>query len=232
MFLDTSKSIYFVTIVAVANILLAFIYGSNGYEAFVTLSIVLAIMFTWQLVQAANRIFHSKSWLIFKILALPVLMFCWFLIVIAEMLSIFKPSVAPGVVIPPIHLWLIVIGSASYFLPRNTSSVKEVSVTQLTIRAVATLFSIMTLFIAALDFYDNSSALKNVILVIAIELQYIMNYVVLKTNYLGAALNLATRITQKLHLDEGELGFYLIMFLVGLPFFAPFIAIIAIGWIR
>ncbi len=87
----------------------------------------------------------------------------------------------------------------------------------------------MVLFIAVLVFYDNEAKYKSLILILAVQLQYLMNHIITKTDYLKRSHILATHLTQRLKINGNDVGQYLIIFIVGLPFILPLATVLLVG---
>jgi hypothetical protein len=207
-------------LISVLNIVMAILFSKNGYEAFVTASVAIGILFTILYLDTIRLTFQSKVWLIVKLLCIPLFAFVWFLVVIGVMLTISRNAYMPNINVPAVNWWLILIGTLPYLLPRlNFLRSKSPRYTLLSI--ITTIYSVVVFLIAAIDFNSSRSLSHNIILVLAIQLQYLMNYAVLKTNYLEKSLASANNLVARLKLAGNGFGMFIVITIVGLPFFIP-----------
>lgn len=219
-------------LVSVFNIALAILYSRNGYEAFVTVSVALGILFTLLTINTLRLTFKSKGWLIAKLLSIPLLAFIWFVVVAEVMLTISKDAYGPSVNTPNVNWRLILTGSVPYMLPRLNTLRSNSSLKYLFLSMLVTVYSVVVLLIASIDFKTSDSLSHNIILVLAIELLYLMNFAVLKTNYIDKSLTFSNNLVTKLRLVGSDFGSYIIIAIVGLPFFIPLASVIALSFIK
>jgi hypothetical protein len=218
-----------VAAISMFNIVLAYVFGNNGYEAFVTLSIALGILITWQSLQLLRLLFKSHTWLILKLLGAAALGFFWFLVIGGVMLSISRDAYDPSATTPDVNWLVVLIGTVPYLLPRLGLYKTDAGFTKTAIGTVTTLYSVIVLFVAALGFYDSEARYQSLILVLAVQLQYLMNHVILNTGYLDRALAAGVQLSSQLKLGSSSFGRDLTIFLVAIPFFAPLAIVLLAG---
>ena len=217
---------------SIFNVILSYVFGNNGYEAFITLSIALGILITWQSLQLARHLFQSKTWLIIKLLGLVLLGFFWFIVIAGVMLSVSGNAYDPTVSVPNVNWLIVIIGTGPYLLPQLSFYKIKVGFHKTATGMLTTLYSVMVLFIAALGFYNNQAKYQGLVLVLAIQLQYLMNHVIIRTDYLNRSHATATNIARRLKINGNDLGQNLTIFLVGLPFFMPLMIVLLVSSIN
>lgn len=216
---------------SVFNILLAYIFGNDGYEVFITISIALGLLITWQSIQLLRINFASNNWLVIKAIYALILCSFWFIIIAGVMLSVSRDAYDPNVVVPSINWLVVCFGVLPYMLPRLLYGTK-MSFTQSVVGFVTTLYSVLVLFVAMLGFYNSTTRFGSILLVLAIQLQYLMNHLAVKTNYIEKSHVRATKWAIKLKIANSDAGKYFIVLSVGLPFIVPLLVVLAVSAIK
>jgi hypothetical protein len=124
-----------------------------------------------------------------------------------------------------VNAWVIIIGVIPYLIPRIGLYKREGSATKLGIGVVATFISILILFMAFIGLNNRSLGSGSLLLVIAVQLQLIMNYVIVRMNYVTASRNAIIRWCLRRDIKDESSQSALILVLSGLPFIVPMIVI-------
>lgn len=211
---------------------MAYVFGNDGYEAFVTMAIALGLLLSWQLIGLTRLLFQSRSWLVIKFLGTLLIGFFWFIsmggVIMATAQNIFDPLVQA----PPVNWLVVLVGTIPFLMPRiaayrlNTDPVKAL------MGVLASLFSIIVLCVAVIGYFDNDAMFRDLILVLAVQLQYLMNHAINKTDYLPRSHAYATSLTRRLNLKMSIHNLDITLLIVGLPFFLPLIIISLISMLR
>lgn len=230
----SNKNIPFSLIVVIScfNVILSYAFGNNGYEAFITVSIALGILISWQSVQMFSLIRRSHSWLVVKAIYALALTFFWFVIISGVILSISRGSYDSKVITPNINWLIVLIGTIPYLLPRIIHGRSDLNFNKAAVGWVTTLYSVMVLFIAVLGFHDSRSEFGSILLVLAIQLQYLMSHLAAKTSYLERSHASALKLVRKLRLERSDFGKYIIITLVGVPFIVPLVIVLFVSAIK
>lgn len=226
---DITSSLAYVLLASLFNVALAYLFGNNGYEAFITISIAVGFLLTWQSFNLVPLLFKSKVWLIIKLVGLLPLAFVWFVAVAGVILSVSTNAHDPSVSTPSINWLIVILGTLPFLVPRVAIYKATAGFQKTAIGLLVSLYSIIVLYIAALGFYDNNASNKNLILVIAVQLQYLMNYLITRTNYLHRSQVLAKNLAQHLSISHKDTGDYLMILIVGLPFILPLAIVLLIS---
>lgn len=221
-----------VLIISLVNILLAYIYSKSGYEAFITVSIALGLLFTLLSISSLRLIFRSSYWLIVKLIFVPLIAFMWFMIICGVMLSVSPSAYSPNKSLPDINWWIVIIGTLPYLLPRLNLISSKQTLKHSIISMLYVLYSVMVLLIAAISFHSPNASEKNIMLILGIQLQYLMNYAVLKTNYLEKSLYFSNKTARKFNIHNNDLGTYFVVIVVGLPFILPLAVVLIASSLR
>lgn len=225
---NRNTSFLFIVVVLIINVILSYTFGNNGYEAFITVSLALGILITWQSIKMFRLIQDSNSWMIVRAIYILALIFFWFVVLSGVILSVSSSSYDPKGITPDINWLIVLIGTIPYLLPRLISIQNDFSFNKAAVGWVTTMYSVMVLFIAVVGFYNSTSRFGNIMLVMAVQLQYLMNHLTVKTNYLERSHGSALKLVNNLHFEKSDFGKYIIIAVVGLPYIAP-LAIVLIG---
>ncbi len=217
---DASNFLY-VLLVSGLNIILAYAFSKSGYEAFITVCIALGMLFTLLSLHIVKLILKGNYWQGFKLLCVPVVAFVWFLVIAGVLLSVSPSAYSADKSLPTIKWWIVLVGTLPYLMPRlNFVSAKR-SLKYSFLSMLTVLYSVAILLIAAIGFHNPSAPEKNILLVIGVQLQYVMSYAVLKTNYIQKSLDFSNKLAKRLNLHNNDLGSYIVVLTVGLPFILP-----------
>ncbi|RZJ14411.1 MAG: hypothetical protein EON51_19245 [Acinetobacter sp.] len=222
-----SLAVTFILLVftAIANVILAFIYGNEGYEAFLAVCFGLLIIFIWQsygIIAAFIRKYGKFSIL----LSLPVVVLLWVLVLPAIMGTITYDT--PGAVNHDINWMLVVLGIIPFGVQTLFSKRKNTSLTSVAVGMTVTIYSVFVVFIGAILFYDTSSSFSNIGLVIAFEFQLIMNFLIIRAGYFDRALTYANaQLAKHPHLPESVQRYYIVA-VCGAPLVIPLVIIIGL----
>lgn len=205
------------------SVFVAYYFGHNGYEAFVATSLGILLLMGFQTIRSIQILFEGHHWLITKAVLSAITCCVLILSFVCEMLLITAAGHDPRVMIPHTN-WIIAGALAAAYSIRNVRRSKPTQTYSWSMLDIlASLYSILILYIASLNFYSNVHVTHNVILVLAGQLQYILLYIILRTGYvqwvvsygqekLGSPTNLFSLQTERS-------GLYI--FLAALPFFLP-----------
>ncbi|QQS19757.1 hypothetical protein IPL85_05840 [Candidatus Saccharibacteria bacterium] len=218
----------YVVLALLFSLLTAFIFGNEGYEAFVTIAIALGLLISWQLIHLAKLIFQSKDWVIVKLVGITSLVFFWFVSVATIALAISKDAFGSGVHTPSINWAVVLVGTLPFLVPRISAYRLNANTKNTIIGILASLYSIIVLYVAVIGYYDTDASYRSVILVLALQLQYLMSFVITRSNYLNQSHAYAVSLTRRLKIIDSEKGQYLILFIVGLPFILPLATVLLI----
>jgi hypothetical protein len=211
---------------AIISLALAYKFGNNGYEVFITICIALGLWATWLLLLSVRAVCKSKEWLLIKCINCLLLFILWLIIICAALLATSKSAYSPSVIIPQVSWGIVVLGVILYVIPRINVQSFKISAQRLMAEWLATLYAMLVLFIAVVSYFNKPVTSNAVVLVLAVQLQYLMYTLVTRTNYLQQSYQLAVKANSKWGLQHSEWGTALVIFLVGLPFSAPLVIVL------
>jgi|GEM_PF-2793851 len=231
-----TPELLYISVAAVATLVLSYAKGNEGYEAFISTSIALWIFVTWLTLRVVRLIFARKQWwLIGKLLAALGMIGMWCMVAIAIMIVVTHQGADPRITVPHVHWLIVLLGVAGYLVPRFFTHQSKTPTRKIAFGWLAAIFAIVTLFLAGNAYYDSSSHFRSIILVLALQLQYIMCFVVVKTDYIAWAEQKAKRINTFTYLQvqkHPENEIYAPVLLVGLPIFLPLLVVLAMTLVR
>jgi hypothetical protein len=190
----------------------------------------LGVLITWQLFGLAKYLFGSKTWLIVKILGLVPLAALWCLAAMTVMSMLSSSLHGPSVTPPPMNWPLVLLGTVPFLLTRLFFRGKQLDLKQQISGVVLSFYSIVMLFVAILGYYGSTTRFGGVLLVVAVQLQYIMSYVVTQTNYLSRSHDFTARLLgPDFAKADDSAGQYVYVAIVGLPFIIPLALVLLIS---
>jgi hypothetical protein len=227
---NEATSLIYLIVASLLSVLLAYIFGNEGYEALITTAIALGFLITWQLLVLTRLLFRTKAWLIIKIIGLlPIGLPSLFLLpsfIISPLPGIYNPAISP----PSVNWFVVCIGTLPFLIPRLLGYKIKVGSKKILIGSITSIYSLMVLYIAVIGFYDNESKYRSLILVLAVQLQYIMSYTVTRTNYLNRSHDFAVNLLKRLRISSNDdAGQNIIIFIVGLPFILPLAVVLLVS---
>jgi hypothetical protein len=227
---NEATSLIYLIVASLLSVLLAYIFGNEGYEALITTAIALGFLITWQLLGLARLLFRTKAWLIIKIIGLLPIGFIWFIAVASVISSISSGIYNPAISPPSVNWFVVCIGTLPFLIPRLLGYKIKVGSKKILIGSITSIYSLMVLYIAVIGFYDNESKYRSLILVLAVQLQYIMSYTVTRTNYLNRSHDFAVNLLKRLRISSNDdAGQNIIIFIVGLPFILPLAVVLLVS---
>jgi hypothetical protein len=227
---NEATSLIYLIVASLLSVLLAYIFGNEGYEALITTAIALGFLITWQLLVLARLLFRTKAWLIIKIIGLLPIGFIWFIAVASVISSISSGIYNPAISPPSVNWFVVCIGTLPFLIPRLLGYKIKVGSKKILIGSITSIYSLMVLYIAVIGFYDNESKYRSLILVLAVQLQYIMSYTVTRTNYLNRSHDFAVNLLKRLRISSNDdAGQNIIIFIVGLPFILPLAVVLLVS---
>jgi len=205
-------------ILGIFSIFISFMYGVDGIEVFLALHLLTGILLAYYAFELVKLLFNSKVWLIIKLFGLVVAGFSLFFsfgIVIIPFSNV--ESSSSNTYLQTLNWGVLLIILVSYLFNRFILDRKNgLTSYQLSVNAVSTILSLGVMFAAFSFFVSSESLLKNLVLVIAIELQFIANYVYTQTNYLEMVHKriIQTNFYRRL---GGDLQLGVLVTILGLP---------------
>ena len=140
-----------------------------------------------------------------------------------------RNTLEPSINLPAVNPWVILLGIIPYLIPRLGLFKKDTSATKIGIGLVATFISIVVLFVAFIGLTSSAHTADNrLLLVIAVQLQLVMNYVVVRTNYLEASREITIRECKKRGIYDETSQRTCILVITGLPFIATMVLALAL----
>lgn len=155
----------------------------------------------------------------------------WCMLVIAIMIVVTHSGADPRAAIPHSNWFIVCFGVAGYLVPRFFTHKHNTPPQNIAFGWLAAIFAIIMLFVAGNTYYDSVSHFRNIILVLAVQLQYIMCFVMVKTDYVAWASAVAKRVNG-LKSMQPENEIYAPVVLVGLPMFLPLFVVFALTLAR
>jgi hypothetical protein len=207
---------------AVLTIMLSYLFGNDGHEAFLTTTLALGILMTWLSIQLIRLNFGSRQWFAVKLFALIPLSFLWFVSVSVVMLAVL-PNGHESLAV---NWFVVAMSTLPYFFNRLEAVKKSRGIS---IDVAATLYSLLILYVAGLSFREGQSPLKNLLLVIAMQLQLIMAYLTISSGLLQKAHVVVNRYLKRFKMDTTDFGLLIGALVLGLPFFLPVIIVIVLS---
>lgn len=217
---DTPTLAYLVC-ASLFSLAIAYIFGNDGYEAFATTAIALGLLLSWQLINIARLLFRSNIWLIVKFVGALMLGFFWFVAIATVISSVSSNTFSPQIPTPNVNWIVVSIGTLPFLLPRLGLYRSSTAIKTPAIGALVSLYSIMVLYIAIIGYHDSNVTYRGLLLVIAVQIQYLMSYTVIKTDYLERSHAFATNLSHRLKITGSDIGDYIHILVVGLPFLLP-----------
>jgi hypothetical protein len=214
---------------ATASIILAYIFGNQGIEAFFAIYIATGILFSIYLGLILRSLFATRYWLIVKLLGTIILLFVWAIFVTAILMLVFEPNINPKIVIPSLNWWIISPSALAFVVqvPLKHSGKLQLELSKLVGRAVATLLTIVLMFVAFIVFAGMESHFRTLALVVAVQLQYIANYIAVETSYFqNVHAFIEGQLARRSMQADGRLAITSYALLMGAPFLIPLIFII------
>lgn len=204
--------------IALVNVALAYFFHGTGEVQFMGLLVALTLLAGYHGIRLNRMLRHKTIGLPKRVLTVVS---AWLFICLSWFAVAFTASYASQdakIIVP----WLSVILYATvFFLPqikqRHTSSLSKLAV-----QLVAVFYTVIILLFACIA-YASPELSKGgaMIIVIALQLQFIMNYVLTETNYIFMLQKRARLIAEKLRsTDEVSVGNITLM-IGALPFFMP-----------
>jgi hypothetical protein len=224
MFFKQKATLPVVVFSALISLILSYAFGNDGYEAFVVTCIGLGILTARQSLELASL---KQRWLVVQII-LGIMLTIVGLAVIAILFAAISPELTnPNLKLPPLN-WLIVAISSLPFLFRPITQASHQNLDKVMIHLITLIYSAIVLYGAAITYYKAESTMVGLILVLAVQMQYVMAYIVISTGYIS--------IVQAFFANSGllrsESGSNLFLLIVALPFFTPMIVIMLLSAIK
>lgn len=221
VFRNKNISFAYILFASLFSLTLAYVFGNDGYEAFVTIAIALGILISTQLLNMARLLFRARVWLVVKLFGLLALGFIWFICIASVILSISSEAFNPSLVKPTINWVIVLVGTLPFLMPRVNAYRLDAGMKKTFIGILTSLYSIIVLETAVTSYFSDASKYRNIVLVLAIQLQYLMSYAITNTNYLDRSLAFANNLTRRLRISQGKMSLYITSLIVGLPFILP-----------
>jgi len=206
------------------NVLLAFNYGHDGYEAFVVTLILLGLLASWQGIETARFIFASKINLIAKVFQILAVAVFWFFIIGGMMISVSPDAYGSEVRTPDVSWLTVAIGIVPFVITQLIAPREGQSSQQLLTGWVTSIFSMAVLFIAGIGYHDRQTVFAGIILVVAMQLQYLMSYLAVQSDYLKRAHTYANTVAPSSDFAATAI--------VGAPFALPLIIIVIVSSVK
>jgi hypothetical protein len=225
----TNITFAYLVLSSLLGLVIAYIFGNDGFEAFVITAIALALLMSWQVVYAIRLLFTSNHWFVIKLFGSICLLFFWFTAIMAVLFSVSSNIFTPQVSLSPINWPLVLIGTLPFLLPRISKLGSQTTMNQTIAGIVTSFYSILILYIAVIAFYANDLKYQSIVLVMVAQLQYLMSHVVVKTDYIYQSHAFAKKLTHRTHFSNNDTEHYLVLGIVGLPFLLPLAVILLIS---
>ena len=215
-------------VTAIVSILAAYIFGNQGVEAFFATYIATGILFSIYLGLILRSLFATRYWLIVKLLGAVILLFVWAVFSAAILMLVFEPNINPKIAIPSLNWWVIVPSALALAvqIPLRRSGKLQLEINKLAGRATATLLTIVLMFMAFIVFASTESYFRTLALVVAVQLQYIANYIAVETPYFqNVHAFIEGQLAKHNMQPDGRLAITSHALLMGAPFLIPLILI-------
>jgi len=209
----------YIICVGLVTVVVSYLLGYKGLEAFYTTAFSLTILLMWLLIQAARNIFRQPMWLILKILFMLPL-FVVFIFGLSTMI-LSTPANAHY----SINGWLVAAGIIPYLIPRIGLYKKSMSATSIFIGLAVTFVSIQLLFMAFQGFQMNPHGHHKVLLILAVQIQLAMTYLASQTNFLRRSRSAVLSWCQNHGIEDDNVRGLAVILTTGLPFLVPIFAV-------
>ncbi len=170
-------------VLGIFSVVVSFYSGTDGLELFLALLFLMGIILFLSVFDLLRRLFASSMWFIIKVAGLVFGLFFLFTILGMIMMPFADELYATEDSKPVINWLVLLVILISYLLNKSLLRKKVLTLQMLAIQIISAIFSTILMITAFLLFIKSETLLQSLLLVIAAELQFIMNFIYTKTNY-------------------------------------------------
>lgn len=170
----------------------------------------------------------SKTWLILRILGVIILVPIWLVFIMTVLVPVLNEEFMPKIYSST--NWVIVVFVLlSYLFSRLVSPPSEHNYEQIIIGLITLLLSIVLMYLGLLTFARSETLLQQIVLVIVVQLQLLMSYIYLNTNYLKRMHEITNQFIIRKNLTRTDREVYIYLGVLGAPFLIPVVILMVIS---
>ncbi len=208
-------SFILVVISSIFIVVLAFLTGSHGLEAFYITSIGLFFLFVWFSIQLLKRLYRMKTWLIAKVILTIAQLG---LLGVAGILTVASWPIDS---VEPVNGWFVAAGLIPFLVPRLGVYKKIDATNKISAGILIIFFTMILLTLASQSFQTNTNGVEGYLLVAGVQLQFVLCYLVLQTDYVERFLATVDATCKSIGIKDKSVYAYVILLTAGLPFIVP-----------
>ena len=223
MTIPTPIMVVILILIGCVTTIISFAYGSNGYEAFLSTSLALLILFHWQAIVLLRAV-RRRYGLLRLLLLLPLVLVIWLFVFVALMLCLTYWTPQIGEVRAQVSWMLVVVGAVPYAVVRYYTATND-TVESLGFAALVTMYAAVTALFALVVYSSADSVLSSIVLIVAAECQVVISYLFIKSNFVKDVVQLSNRYVGDIPSAGRNAGLNLSVFILGSILIAPMLII-------
>jgi len=206
---------------SLVSVALAYMFGTQGVEAFFVVYILTTILFTQQTLWYVRKLLAVRMWRILKIVGALLILLIWLLLVGTSLFPLLAVDIYPRVTLPEPTWWVVLAGITVRVVPLFWQKKEEPDWPSLTLRSTSSLLTIVIMITAFITYVGTPSLSRSILLVLTVELQFVMNFIVLQTTYLQRIQQLILHRAHGTVLQRSRMVTLAQAILMGVPFLIP-----------
>ncbi len=186
---NTFWAFFYLVAASVFNIGLAWYYGNDGLEAMMSAGLAICLLLLYKAGSFVKALFATKRHTITKLLLSVITMSFSLFTTVISLPAIFG-WLLPKSFSPEVNWWLVIAGVISYLLIQGIRTKKrQTTLNDRATELIVLFYSLLTIYAGFLS-YGTYRSEASVVLVIALQLQYIFQFLALKTEVMSQSKRL------------------------------------------
>lgn len=215
-------------LLGLASVTISFIFGDDGVESFAAIYLITGLLLTYACWRLVPHIWRARLWLIVRIIGLILLVLFWIVAVVPVVALLMEPTINPKIPIE-INWWIVLLSLLGYAVLKKRKSPEVQTLETAVAHTTTLLLAAVLMFVGYLMFAGTESRFGSLMLVIVVQLQFIMNYLFIETDYIVRVHGYLQKRLYGSSLRGSEQETMLYAFLVGAPFFISILLLIIIA---